>query len=107
LLQWTVRLNQNYSSLKLFVFFLNREYNLNQGGGFDLGKDRNSKNAHYSSTNRTLAIVLPIIAVLVVAGAIAIIILYYKNLRNVQNKDGKSVEAVQSKDKYSGKFIKR
>lgn len=96
----------------IICFCFNREFNRNQGGGFDgninLGKHRHSKHSHFSSsTSRTLAIVLPIIGVLVVAGAVIIVFLYYKKLRNTQNKDAKPSGATRLNDNYSGKFTIR
>jgi len=90
--------------------FLNREYYRNQAGGFDDGSDysnRHSRNRHHSRTNRALAIILPIVAVLVAAGAIVIVYLYYKKYRNPQNKDEKSTGIIGKNDNYSGKYIRK
>jgi len=99
------------SFLKLFYYsFFIREVNQEQSGG--LGnyndKQRHSKHAHYPpKSNRALAIILPIVAILVIAGAVIIVLFYYKKLRNEQSKDGKSASVARLNDNYSGKFIKR
>jgi hypothetical protein len=91
---------------------LNREFYRNQGGGYgddiNLGKHGYSKYSHYSrSTNRTLAIILPIASLLVIIAAAIIVFLYYKKLRNAQSKGGKSSGVTRLIDNYSGKFIRR
>jgi hypothetical protein len=110
--------NEQFVLIKCFfqifyhLFYLNREFYRNQGGGYgddnNLGKHGYSKYSHYSrSTNRTLAIILPIASLLVIIAAAIIVFLYYKKLRNAQSKGGKSSGVTRLIDNYSGKFIRR
>jgi len=80
-----------------------QEYNREQFGGYGdntyLGK-RPFRNSYYSSSSRTLAIVLPIVGILVVAGAVIIVYFYYKKVRNAQNINGISSITTRLNDKY-------
>ena len=84
---------------------MNREFNLNQGIGFDNSNQRHSK-SYAPSRNRALAVVLPIVGILVVAGALIIVFLYYKKTRHSQSSNIKS-KATPSNESYSGKFTHR
>ncbi|CAF1222707.1 unnamed protein product [Adineta steineri] len=83
-----------------------QEYNQDQAGGYGNNvynsNQRHGKTLHYSPrTNRTLAIVLPIVGLLVLAGAGIIVFLYYKKLQTEQGTDGKSTGANRLSDNYS------
>ncbi len=112
-----VALNSSYYrrfSLELFryLFVLIREFYRNQAGGYegdgvDYSNHRDSRHRHYSRTNRALAVILPIVGILVIAGAIAIVFLYYKKHPNIlskskSNKTTTSIAVVKS-DEYSGR----
>ena len=56
-----------------------------------------------SSTNRSLAVVLPIISLIVIAGAAAIIYVYYQKLREARSKSGKAPNT----EDYAGKSIEK
>jgi hypothetical protein len=89
-----------------------REFYRNQAGGYegdgvDYSNHRDSRHRHYSRTNRALAVILPIVGILVIAGAIAIVFLYYKKHPNIlskskSNKTTTSIAVVKS-DEYSGR----
>ena len=68
--------------------------------------NRYPKHAQYRpSSNRAAAIVIPIVSVLVGAGAVVIVILYYRKLRNEQSNDRKSLTAARLQDSYAGKRL--
>ncbi|UJR23681.1 hypothetical protein I4U23_026664 [Adineta vaga] len=71
-----------------------QEFNQEQSGGYGNNvfndRQRHSKTLHYSpATKRTVSVVVPIACVLAVAGALIIVFLYYKKLRNEQTRDDK------------------
>lgn len=79
--------------------FVNREYRYSMGGDeFYLKRRR------YSSTNRNLAVILPIIALIVIAGAGAIVFIYYKKIRGSRSASEKSSGATRRNENYSGKY---
>ena len=83
------------------LFLLYREYKQSMGGDqFYLKRGR------YSSTSRSLAVILPIICFIVIAGAAAVIFVYYKKLHSSRSKDGKSIGTIGKNENYSGKYNK-
>lgn len=84
--------------------FSRREYYRNQGGGYgdngNFGKQGHPRNGYYPPrSNRALAIILPIVGILVIAGAVLLVFMFYKKNRNTQSTS-------RASEKYSGKFFK-
>ncbi|CAF1325428.1 unnamed protein product [Adineta ricciae] len=74
-----------------------QEFNQEQSGGYGnnvyYDRQRHAKTLHYSrATRRNVSILVPIASVLAVAGAMIIVVLYYKKLRNEQTNDKKTLE---------------
>lgn len=67
------------------------------------GENFYGKRRPYSSTNRNLAVVLPIISLIVIAAAGAIIYVYYQKMRNARNK----TEKTPNTEDYAGKSIRK
>ena len=87
---------ENYS-----IFY--REFYFQSRPSYGAGQV-NARNGQYlPSKNRAVAIVVPIVGTLVVAGALIIVFMYYKKLRNEQQKSSKPLVPPRSHENYSGK----
>lgn len=96
--------------IQICVLF-RREYYRSQGGGYgdnaNFGKHGHPRNGYYPPrSNRTLAIVLPIVGVIAIAGAVVLVFLFYKKTRNSQFSGRSFTTTTRTNEKYSGKIIK-
>ncbi|CAF3425090.1 unnamed protein product [Rotaria sp. Silwood1] len=77
-----------------------QEFRQGQNDVFD--NNRHSRHYHHSRTlNRALAVILPFVGILVIAGAGIIIFFYYKKLQKEHNKHSKSSAVTRLNDNYS------
>lgn len=83
-----------------------QEYNRNQGGGYgndgNFGKHGHGRNGYYApNSNRTLAIVLPIVGIIVIVAAVVLVFMFYKKTRNTQSSGRGFTTTIRTTDKYS------
>lgn len=82
-----------------------REFNYNRRPGFG-GQHYSRHGGQYTpSSNRAVAIIVPIVGILVVGGALAIIFFYYQKVRNEQTKGSKTSGPARLAETYSGRVF--